>query len=151
MPPVKRFGLTYRAQGNNGYRIPKPVYLGARDLDSITDGFREHGVPCDIIGTEPGWAPGYGNIVWLNSRFPNPQAWCNRMINKGFLPNMWMLGPILDKELQTILKPYVGPGRYLDVTNKEGMDEYFNYVKTISGTLAYLVLKKIRMERLILP
>lgn len=130
MPPVKTLGLTYRAQGNNGYQIPRPVYLGASDLDSITDGFREHGVPCDIIGTEPGWAPGYGNIVWLNSKFPDPQAWCNRMINKGFLPNMWMLGPILDPEVQTLLKPYVGPKRYLDVISKEGMDAYFGYLKT---------------------
>ena len=32
LPPKKTLGLTYRAQGNNGYLIPKPVYLGPTTL-----------------------------------------------------------------------------------------------------------------------
>ena len=43
LPPKKALELTYRAQGNNGYLLPKPVYLGADDLDSLTTAFRAHG------------------------------------------------------------------------------------------------------------
>jgi len=130
LPPKKALGLTYRAQGNNGYLLPKPVYLGADDLDSVTTAFRAHGVPCDIIATEPGWAVGYGNLVWESSRFPDPKGWCARMMNNGFMVNLWMLDRIMDPELKTLLSPYTGADNLLDPTMSQGMDAYFGWLRT---------------------
>ena len=141
MPREKSLGLTYRAQGNNGYLIPKEVYLSAADLDGITDEFRSRGVPCDVIATEPGWAVGYGNTVWESSRFPDPKAWCDRMISKGFAPNLWMRNEINDREISTLLEPY-RTGSMLDVTMSKGMDAYFGWLKTHIFDLGVLGFKE---------
>lgn len=130
LPPKKALGLTYRAQGNNGYLLPKPVYLGAADLDALTTAFRAHGVPCDIIATEPGWAVGYGNLVWETNRFPDPKGWCAGMTDKGFMVNLWMQDRIEDRELGALLSRYTGAGGLLDPTMSQGMDAYFGWLKT---------------------
>ena len=98
----------------------------------MTTAFRAHGVPCDIIATEPGWAVGYGNLVWESSRFPDPKAWCARMMNKGFMVNLWMQDTIVDQELNTLLSPYLGKGSLLDPTMTQGMDAYFGWLENSS-------------------
>jgi len=141
MPQEKTLGLTYRAQGNNGYLISNTAYLSAADIDGITDEFRARGVPCDVIATEPGWADGYGSTVWNSTRFPDPKAWCERMIRKGFVPNLWMRNEINDKELAALLEPY-RTGSTLDVTMSKGMDVYFDWLKTHIFDLGVLGFKE---------
>lgn len=141
LPPKKALGLTYRGEGNNGYLIPTPVYWSAKDYDAVTDEFRARGIPCDIIAPEPGWAVGYGNLVWEKSRYPDPPGWINRMIAKGFQPNLWMLDRIEDRELQTLLQPY-RTGDLLDVTMSQGLDAYFGWLKTHFWDLGVLGFKE---------
>lgn len=69
LPPVWSFGLWYicRTQAN--------------DYEAVNDAvnFRREGIPCDVIGLEPGWMERNYDYTtdkqWSSERFPVP-AWC---------------------------------------------------------------------------
>lgn len=53
--------------------------------------FRERGVPCDVIGLEPGWhSKSYPcTYEWAADRFPDPDAFLREMSADGFRVNLW--------------------------------------------------------------
>lgn len=55
------------------------------------DYFREHQIPCDVIGLEPGWhSRSYPcSYVWDGERFPNHAEMVDYLRKNGFHLNLW--------------------------------------------------------------
>ncbi len=75
----------------------KTAYSAADALADVAT-FREHGIPLDILGLEPGWMDhAYPcSYVWDPTRFPDPKGFLNELTRQGVRANLW-------------INPYVGP------------------------------------------
>lgn len=53
--------------------------------------FRQHDIPCDIIGLEPGWqSSSYScSYLWDKERFPNYKEVVKKLIDMGYHINLW--------------------------------------------------------------
>lgn len=80
-PSLKGLGVWYRAYGK----------AGAAEIDSIVAGMRADGVPCDVLGLEPGWqTAAYAcSFVWSEERFPGHRAFLDRIHTQGLEVNCW--------------------------------------------------------------
>jgi alpha-D-xyloside xylohydrolase len=72
--------------------------------------FRAHGIPCDIIGLEPGWqSHAYPcTFVWSKA-FPDPESMLEQLTNDHFRLNLWehaFVHP--DSPIHAPLIPYSG-------------------------------------------
>ncbi|MBB6673820.1 TIM-barrel domain-containing protein [Cohnella nanjingensis] len=81
LPP--RWGLGF------WHRVP----TGYDSSDVIREAleFRERGIPCDVIGLEPGWHSKSYPVTfdWSPERFPNPAEFMKTMEKMGFRVNLW--------------------------------------------------------------
>ncbi|MDR3710138.1 MAG: glycoside hydrolase family 31 protein [Capsulimonadaceae bacterium] len=82
-PLVPRWGLGvwYRAHGKSTQA----------EVEALASDLRETGVPCDVIGLEPGWQTRtYSNShVWNKTAFPNPKGLADGLASSGFRLNNW--------------------------------------------------------------
>lgn len=116
MDAVKRFNLF-----NGGGPLPPRWGLGftqrvkslytSGEVEKEAQEFEEKGFPLDFIGLEPGWqSRSYpGTFEWDKKRYPQPQAFVKRMLDKGVRLNLWM-NPYVSKSASfyTAIKPYTG-------------------------------------------
>lgn len=81
LPP--RWGLGF------WHRVPKS-YSADEVLKEAME-FRERGVPCDVIGLEPGWHSRSYPVTyeWHEGRFPDPAGFVDEMEKNGFRVNLW--------------------------------------------------------------
>ena len=81
LPP--RWGL--------GFWHRTPSKHSAAQVEAEAAEYRRHGVPCDVIGLEPGWqSAAYPcSYEWSPERFPEPAAFLGRMAEAGFTVNLW--------------------------------------------------------------
>ena len=82
LPPRWGLGFTQRV---------KSLYT-AEEVEKEADAFNEKGYPLDFIGLEPGWqSKAYpGTFEWDKKRYPDPQGFVKRMMNKGIRLNLWI-------------------------------------------------------------
>ncbi|MCQ2461778.1 MAG: glycoside hydrolase [Clostridia bacterium] len=79
--PEWALGVLYRCNG--GYNDEQIL--------EVAEYMRENGVPCDILGLEPGWhTHAYScTYVWNKQRFPQPKKLVDRLIDMGYHINLW--------------------------------------------------------------
>lgn len=88
LPP--KWGLGYQ----NRFRTN---YTAAEALADIAE-FKQHGIPLDMVGLEPGWMDhAYPcSFEWDKTRFPDPKGFLDQLAAAGVRANLWF-------------NPYVGP------------------------------------------
>jgi alpha-D-xyloside xylohydrolase len=81
MPPKWGLGFWYRTKYD----------LNEIQVQEIASGFRDHNIPCDVIGLEPGWQTHYYpcSYVWNTTKFPNPAFFIDQLQEQGFHINLW--------------------------------------------------------------
>jgi len=101
LPPMWGLGILYRLFG----RADQEKAL------ELAESFRKDGIPCDIIGMEPGWqSHSYScSYTWDKLRFPEPEAIIKKLKEMNYKINLWEhvfvhpTSPIYED-----LKPYSG-------------------------------------------
>lgn len=80
LPPRWGLGVWYRCH----------LEFGREDVARIARRMREDGIPCDVIGLEPGWQThSYScSFVW-SDRFPDPAGFVREMADEHFRVNLW--------------------------------------------------------------
>lgn len=81
VPPEWGLGFWYRMDA----RATQETALGfARE-------FREHNIPCDVLGLEPGWQThAYScTFEWNNERFPDPNGFVRAAADLHYKVNLW--------------------------------------------------------------
>lgn len=81
LPP--RWGLGF------WHRVPA-LYNDAEVLEEALE-FRRRGIPCDVIGLEPGWhsASYPATYEWDKGRYPDPDGFIRGLREEGFRLNLW--------------------------------------------------------------
>lgn len=81
MPPRWGLGLWYRVESN----------WDRAKVQEVADRLREHRIPCDVLGLEPGWQThAYPcTFVWNTERYPDPAAFLKWMSDRHFRMNLW--------------------------------------------------------------
>ncbi|MBN2558800.1 MAG: DUF5110 domain-containing protein [Clostridia bacterium] len=84
MVPKWSLGLCYIAR----------VFEDEQGLMDIAARFRSEGIPCDMLGLEPGWEEGYYSMkwIWSRERFPNPGDMIKRLHSMGYAIELWESG-----------------------------------------------------------
>ena len=81
LPPLWSLGVWYRAWGRSGQE----------DILRLADDLRTSGMPCDVIGIEPGWQErAYScSFTWNRDKFPHPTGLLDTLSGLGFKVNLW--------------------------------------------------------------
>lgn len=127
LPPRWGLGFTQRV---------KSLYSSA-EVEKEAAAFEEKGFPLDFIGLEPGWqSKSYpGTFEWDSSRYPQPQSFVKRMLEKGIRLNLW-INPYVSREASFYhaIKPYTGShtvwaGEVPDLVMPEARNIFFDQLK----------------------
>lgn len=81
VPPLWSFGLW----------VSRFYYETWRSLDEAVDGFRERGIPADVVNTDTYWMRGdcLSDMQWDLERFPDPPAHIESLRRRGFRLCLW--------------------------------------------------------------
>jgi len=84
MIPKWSFGLCYAAR----------LFESQEGLLEIARRFRQEGIPCDMIGVEPGWEEHYYQMKWEWSKelFPEPKKMLDELHELGYAFELWDSG-----------------------------------------------------------
>lgn len=80
LPPRWGLGNWYRCRGD----------FNQAQTEAFAAAFRAEGMPCDVLGLEPGWQThSYScSFVW-SDKFPQPGAMVQKLAYQGFHTNLW--------------------------------------------------------------
>lgn len=127
LPPRWGLGFTQRV---------KSLYTSVEVEKEAAD-FAEKGFPLDYIGLEPGWqSKSYpGTFEWDKTRYPEPEKFVRKMLDKGIRLNLWM-NPYVSKDapFYNEIKPYTGThtvwvGEVPDFTLFQARNSFFGQLK----------------------
>lgn len=81
LPPIWGLGVLYRAYAK----------ADSEDVLLLAKGIREDGMPCDMLGLEPGWqSHSYScSLSWDGERFEKPGELIGALKGMGFHVNLW--------------------------------------------------------------
>ncbi len=81
MPPLWGLGFWHRV----------PSKFSAVQTEREIAEFKQHDIPLDVIGLEPGWqTKSYPcTFEWQKKRFPDPAAFSKRLLDDGLRVNLW--------------------------------------------------------------
>ena len=81
-----------------GFWQRTPTLYDEKAVQKEVDGFTKNNFPLDVVGLEPGWhSKSYPcTFEWDATRFPNPDAFVDKMSSQGIHLNSW-------------INPYVSP------------------------------------------
>jgi alpha-D-xyloside xylohydrolase len=67
------------------------MHLDGREVLALGKQLRDSGIPCDVLGLEPGWQThAYAcTFAWDKHRFPDPSAFVRGAKDMGFRVNLW--------------------------------------------------------------
>ncbi len=84
LPPLWGLGVWYRGH----------LEWSHEEASAMLEQFRASGIPCDVIGLEPGWqTAAYScSYRWNPARFPNPGAFIAGMADRNAHINLWEHG-----------------------------------------------------------
>lgn len=82
-----------------------------QEVLAVAQEYRRRGLPCDVIGLEPGWQSGCypSTFEWSPERFPDPAAFVQKLTADHFRVNLWehhYISPL--SKLHARLEPYAG-------------------------------------------
>jgi len=126
LPAIWGLGMWYRPYGQ----------ATGEDVNKLADEFRQHNLPCDVMGLEPGWQTKVYScsLVWDEDRFAaDPEKFIKGLTDKGYKVNLWehafvhTSSPIFES-----LKSHSGPtsvweGLVPDFIDSECAKIYSNY------------------------
>lgn len=126
VPPRWGLGFWYRVNSD----------CNQEQMMEIAEYFREHDIPCDVLGLEPHWQTNSysSSYVWSN-KFSDPKAMLDELGEDGFHVNMWMQAFVHPKSpLYEPLLPYSGDyevwnGLVPDFLTEEGQRLFIDYHK----------------------
>lgn len=80
MPPLWGLGIKYRVKGD----------FDQDGVKKMASYFRDHQIPCDVLGLEPGWhTKSYScSYVW-SDKFPRSQEMIDRLKGMNYRVNLW--------------------------------------------------------------
>ena len=101
VPPLWGLGIWYRDY----------VRANTEDVLNQVQRFRKDGLPCDVLGLEPGWQTrSYScSYRWNPENFPNPDKMMQDLAEYGVRVNLWehiFVNP--EAEMHRALEPYSG-------------------------------------------
>lgn len=81
LPPLWGLGIWYRATGQ----------ANQDQAAALATSLRQHQLPCDVFGLEPGWqSKAYScSFAWSPERFPRPDQLLGSLRQQGFNVNLW--------------------------------------------------------------
>ncbi len=81
LPPEWGLGVWYRTCGTHNQG----------EVEGLADELRREGIPCDVLGLEPGWqSRAYScSFRWSPERFPDHQRMVESLADKGYRVNLW--------------------------------------------------------------
>lgn len=81
MPPLWGLGFTHRV----------PADFTDSQVREEVAAFREHSIPLDLVGLEPGWmSKSYPcTFEWNTRRFPDPKSFVSDLLDDGIRLNLW--------------------------------------------------------------
>jgi alpha-D-xyloside xylohydrolase len=81
MPPLWGLGFWHRV----------PAKFSAAQTEQEVADFKQHNIPLDVIGLEPGWqTKSYPcTFEWQKKRFPDPVGFAGKLLNDGVRLNLW--------------------------------------------------------------
>jgi alpha-glucosidase len=59
-------------------------YMGADEVREVARGFRDRGIPCDVLHLDIDYMDGYRVFTWDEARFPDPGAFIAELREQGF-------------------------------------------------------------------
>ena len=108
MPPLWSFGIW----------MSRMTYFSANEVEDICNHLRSEHYPCDVIHLDTGWFQTDWLCEWKFNpeRFPDPQAFIQRLAKKGFKISLWQL-------------PYIAQGaeQLAEAKAKGFISEYSKY------------------------
>lgn len=83
MPPLWSFGIW----------MSRMTYFSADEVNGICNRLREEHYPCDVIHLDTGWFKTDWLCEWKfnKERFPDPKAFVQGLLKKGFKVSLWQL------------------------------------------------------------
>ncbi len=83
MPPLWSFGIW----------MSRMTYFSADEVNGICNRLREDHYPCDVIHLDTGWFKTDWLCEWKfnKERFPDPKAFVQGLLKKGFKVSLWQL------------------------------------------------------------
>ena len=83
MPPLWSFGVW----------MSRMTYFSADEVNGICDRLRKEHYPCDVIHLDTGWFKTDWLCEWKfnEERFPDPKAFVQGLLKKGFKVSLWQL------------------------------------------------------------
>ena len=83
MPPLWSYGVW----------MSRMTYFSADEVNSICDRLRKEHYPCDVIHLDTGWFKTDWLCEWKfnEERFPDPKAFLQGLLKKGFKVSLWQL------------------------------------------------------------
>ncbi|BDD08826.1 glycosyl hydrolase family 31 [Fulvitalea axinellae] len=89
IPPKWGLGFTHRT----------PTLFSDKDVEEEVNKFDEKGFPLSFVGLEPGWhtASYPCTFEWDPRRFPNPEEFSKKMLDRGIRLNLWLNPYVAEK------------------------------------------------------
>ncbi len=125
VPPMWGLGMKYRNFGG-----------GNKDtVMAVANSLRKFGIPCDMLGLEPGWqTAAYScSLKWSQDRFSDHDAFVASLIKQGYRVNLWehayihpsspLFDPLKDKSGDFL----VWGGLVVDFVNPEAFNIFSDY------------------------
>lgn len=83
MPPLWSYGVW----------MSRMTYFSADEVNAICDRLRQEHYPCDVIHLDTGWFKTDWLCEWKfnEERFPDPKAFVQGLLKKGFKVSLWQL------------------------------------------------------------
>ncbi len=75
-----------------GFWSSRNCYKSRAEVEEIARGYRERGIPCDVIHLDPWWMGGeqnWCNLTWDAAAFPEPIEMIRQLRNQGFRLCLW--------------------------------------------------------------
>ncbi|MCP4644436.1 MAG: hypothetical protein GY851_28595, partial [bacterium] len=125
VPPMWGLGMKYRTY----------TRADRATVESVAESIRKFGIPCDMLGLEPGWqTQAYScSLVWSDQRFPNHKEFLDKLTSMGFKPNLWEHAYIHPTSpLHEPLLPHSGDylvwgGLVVDFADPEAYNQFADY------------------------
>jgi len=76
-----------------GFWTSRFGYENRAEVEAVARGYRERGIPCDVIHLDPQWMGGPENwcdLEWDTGAFPDPQGMIEDLRDQGFRVCLWV-------------------------------------------------------------
>ena len=75
-----------------GFWTSRAGYRSREEVETVARGYRERGIPCDVINLDPWWMgeeENWCNLTWDTASFPDPAGMIGNLRSQGFRVCLW--------------------------------------------------------------